>query len=49
MGMASGCGYQEVCVCVCVCVWLVGVVTRRCVCEASGWNLWVWLLGGGCS
>ena len=29
MGVASGCGYQE-----------VGV--------ASGWNVWVWLSGGGC-
>ena len=33
MGVASGCGYQE-----------VGVAS------GSGWNLWVWLVGGmyGC-
>ena len=31
MGVASGCGEQE-----------VGVAS------GSGWNLWVWLLGGGC-
>ena len=33
MGVASGCGYQE-----------VGVA------RGSGWNLWVWLVGGmyGC-
>ena len=31
MGVASGCGYQE-----------VGVAS------GSGWNLWVWLSGGGC-
>ena len=33
MGVASGCGYQE-----------VGVAS------GSGWNLWVWLMGGmyGC-
>ena len=30
MGVASGCGEQE-----------VGVAS------GSGWNLWVWLLGGG--
>ena len=29
MGVASGCGYQE-----------VGVAS------GSGWNLWVWLVGG---
>ena len=34
MGVASGCGYQE-----------VGVAS------GSGWNLWVWLVGGmyGCA
>ena len=31
MGVASGCGQQE-----------VGVAC------GSGWNLWVWLAGGGC-
>ena len=31
-----GCGYQE-----------VGVVGRRAG-VASGWNVWVWLSGGGC-
>ena len=35
-------------------VWLVGVVSRRWVllvgvgvASGSGWNLWVWLAGGG--
>ena len=31
MGVASGCGEQE-----------VGVAI------GGGWNLWVWLAGGGC-
>ena len=31
MGVASGCGEQE-----------VGVASW------SGWNIWVWLAGGGC-
>ena len=31
MGVASGCGEQE-----------VGVAS------GSGWNLWMWLAGGGC-
>ena len=31
-------------------MWQVGVVSRRQVwlVGASGWNLWVWLAGGGC-
>ena len=33
-------------------MWLVGVVSRRWVGVASGWNLWVWLkcigVVGGC-
>ena len=52
MGVASGCGYQEVGVASGwnVLVWLSG---GGCGWQeagvASGWNLWVWLAGGGCS
>ena len=53
MGVASGCGYQEVGVASGsgwnVWVWLSG---GGCGWQeagvASGWNLWVWLSGGGC-
>ena len=59
MGVASGCGEQEVGVASGSgwnqWVWLVGGMYGCGYQEvgqeagvASGWNLWVWLSGGGC-
>ena len=55
MGVASGCGYQEVGMASGsgwnLWVWLVGGMYGCGWQEAgvaSGWNLWVWLSGGGC-
>ena len=51
MGVASGCGYQEVGVVGRRRVWLVGGMYwcgYQEVCVASGWNVCVWLSGGGC-
>ena len=51
MGVASGCGYQEVGVVGRRRVWLAGGMYGcgyQEVGVASGWNVWVWLSGGGC-
>ena len=44
MGVASGCDYESMGVAMNLWVWLVGVIRS----QASGWNLWVCLSGGGC-
>ena len=51
MGVASGCGYQEVGVVGRRRVWLAGGMYGcgyQEVGVASRWNVWVWLSGGGC-
>ena len=51
MGVASGCGYQEVGVVGRRQVWLAGGMYGcgyQEVGVASRWNVWVWLSGGGC-
>ena len=55
MGVARGCGYQEVGVASGsgwnLWVWLVGGMYGcgyQEVGVVGGWNVWVWLAGGGC-